>query len=157
MQIGHVTQAAAWQANCVVNYRNFLFHDLDNVFLGTSASATNRAENGTIHVAKNFISNTNHSPAVTLTNCLLIAVTNNLRFNTGSNNETNQNDTGIFQTAGSGARYLASSSPYRNIGTTNINASLLAELKRRTTYPADPFEQRCQHRQDAESAGSKGH
>src|SRR5207249_8475052 len=133
-QIGNVDRAVAWQANTAVNYRNFLFHDVLNAFYATSASATNRAENGTVHIAQNFIVNTNYSPALTLTNCLLIAVTNNLKYNAGSNNQTNGSDSGIFQTVGSGARYLVANSPYRDAGTTTINATLLADLRRRTTY-----------------------
>ncbi|HWD92518.1 MAG TPA: LamG-like jellyroll fold domain-containing protein [Verrucomicrobiae bacterium] len=44
-------------------------------------------------------------------------------------------NTGIFQAAGGGSYYLATNSPYRNIGTTNLNSTLLTELRRKTTYP----------------------
>ena len=36
---------------------------------------------------------------------------------------------------GGGARYLAENSPFRGAGTTNIAPALLAELRRKTTYP----------------------
>lgn len=42
---------------------------------------------------------------------------------------------GIFQTAGAGFHYLASNSPYRNAGTTNLPADLLQSLRQRTTHP----------------------
>jgi hypothetical protein len=41
----------------------------------------------------------------------------------------------IFQTVGAGSYYLATNSPYRNAGTTNITSSLLTELRQKTTYP----------------------
>src|SRR5204863_9575323 len=133
-QIGNVDRGFAFQNNTSVDYRNFLLHNVTYAFYGAfSATQTNRVENGTFHVAQNFVNSTNYSPTLNLTNCLLIAVTNNLKFNSGSNNQTNQSDAGVFQTAGSGARYLANST-YRNIGTTNLSTNLLAELKRRTTY-----------------------
>jgi hypothetical protein len=69
-----------------------------------------------------------------LTNSLLVAVTNLGSF-IGGYNATNSDPTGIFQTVGGGAHYLAANSPYRNAGTTNISPSLLTELKRLTTFP----------------------
>ena len=42
---------------------------------------------------------------------------------------------GAFQSAGGGHYYLASNSPYRDIGTSSINPDLLADLESRTTYP----------------------
>ncbi len=44
-------------------------------------------------------------------------------------------DTGIFQTVGAAGHYLAVGSPYRNAGMTNLNATLLASLRQKTTYP----------------------
>ena len=41
----------------------------------------------------------------------------------------------VFQTVGAGGFYLQNGSPYRNTGTTNINAALTADLKTLTTYP----------------------
>jgi hypothetical protein len=42
---------------------------------------------------------------------------------------------GVFQSVGAGNFYLATSSPYRNAGTTNITPALLTNLWQRTTYP----------------------
>jgi len=41
---------------------------------------------------------------------------------------------GVFQTVGAGGFYLADGA-YREAGTTNIDAALAADLKRKTTYP----------------------
>ncbi|MCS7338796.1 MAG: Ig-like domain-containing protein, partial [Verrucomicrobiae bacterium] len=40
-----------------------------------------------------------------------------------------------FQTVGGGAHYLVDAAGFRNVGTTNINPALLAELRNKTTYP----------------------
>ena len=45
---------------------------------------------------------------------------------------TNSN---VFQTVGGGHYYLAANSIYRNIGTTNIESSVLADIGTKTTYP----------------------
>src|SRR5207247_3566698 len=54
---------------------------------------------------------------------------------TGSWNATNSSASTTFQTIGAASHYLTANSPYRNAGTTNISASLLADLKKLTTYP----------------------
>jgi len=41
---------------------------------------------------------------------------------------------GVFQTGANAGYYLASDSPYRNVGTTDIDSDLLAELQTMTTY-----------------------
>src|SRR4030095_15346691 len=42
---------------------------------------------------------------------------------------------GVFETVGAGAYYLATNSPYRDAGTTNIDATLRKAVQKRTTYP----------------------
>ena len=69
---------------------------------------------------------------------LLIAVTNgatSANYVGGSDVKVSASDTGIFQTVGAGARYLAQNSPYRGNGVASINSNLLKELKQRTTWP----------------------
>jgi hypothetical protein len=71
-----------------------------------------------------------------LTNCLLVGVTNwgsDFTFTTNSTLYYSTDPGGIFQTVGAGAHYLANS--ITNRGTTNISASLLAALRKKTTYP----------------------
>lgn len=50
-------------------------------------------------------------------------------------NGTNAGGSGVFQAVGGGAHYLAAGSAYRNAGTTELDAALLASLRRKTTYP----------------------
>ena len=76
-----------------------------------------------------------------LTNCLLVAVDS---IGTVPNIFTNavvqlSSSVGVFQTVGTGAHYLANNSPYRNVGTTSIDADLLADLGKKTTYPPIVF------------------
>ena len=113
-----------------VNVRNVLFHDMKQV---TTSGGTNALEQITCHRV-GILKGTGAGGLVSVTNSMLICVTNGLSF-VGENVVTNLSDSGLFQTAGYGQRYLAASSPYRNAGTTNINATLLAALRQRTTYP----------------------
>jgi len=69
-----------------------------------------------------------------LTNCLLSAVTN-LGSCTTQNVAVVASGSGVFQPLGAANYYLAANSPYRDAGTTNINAILLAQLRQKTTYP----------------------
>lgn len=111
-----------------VQGRNLLIHDGLSGFRGDSNSS-NWLEHLTVHRVKDF----NSGGAIFLTNSLLISVTNSLTY-TGANNVTNLDDTGFFQTIGAAAHYLASGSTNRDAGTTNINSTLLVDLKKRTTY-----------------------
>jgi hypothetical protein len=74
--------------------------------------------------------------SIALTNCLLTGVASMGDPTYVTNHvvslSTNLN---VFQTVGAGSYYLATNSPYRNAGTTNIDPTLLASLKTRTTYP----------------------
>jgi hypothetical protein len=77
-----------------------------------------------------------------LTNSLIVAATNGWgQFESVQGSVTTNrtayftNDPGgIFQTVGAGSHYLAHTN-YRNAGTTNLNADLLAALRIKTTYP----------------------
>ena len=92
------------------------------------------AENVTAHCCTNLM--TDLTSIIRLTNCLFACVggwqcatilTNNSVFLAS--------DSGVFQTAGAAGHYLASDSPYRNVGTTNISPDLLADLRHKTTCP----------------------
>jgi hypothetical protein len=89
----------------------------------------------TLHNIQNLYSYNASPPTRLFTNSLVVSVTNYATYS-GVNNQTLTTDTGVFQSVGAGYHYLASGSAYRNIGTTNnVGASLLADLKKRTTYP----------------------
>ena len=68
---------------------------------------------------QNYFTDTGTTDQVWTTQCVLIS----------------NSSSGIFQTVGGGSYYLTNGSPYRNAGTTNIDATLLAELRQKTTYP----------------------
>lgn len=115
--------------NGLIRLRNLLIHDSEYAIGAGTTADKNRYENVTFH----RINVLRSSGSASLTNCLLIAVTNGLTY-IGTNNQVSSSETGIFQTAGYGARYLATNG-YRNAGTTNINPALLSALRERTTYP----------------------
>jgi hypothetical protein len=117
-----------------VTCRNFLFCDLERDGTIISGTPTNRSEHGTLHRVANFRATASTNGLFTLTNCLLISVTNQLIYE-GANVVHSLDDTGFFQTVGAGAHYLASGSTNRNAGTTNINPELLVNLGKLTTYP----------------------
>jgi hypothetical protein len=97
--------------------------------LGSGVSAA--GEHVTIHGANRVVYPSNR---LTLTNSLLISVTNWTYSFAGAHNATNPSSA-VFEPIGAGHHYLAAGSPYRNAGTTNLSAGLLAELRQRTTYP----------------------
>ncbi len=71
-----------------------------------------------------------------MANCLFACVTNwQCATTTDPNSTVLYSDSGVFQTVGGGAHYLAGFSPYRSTGTTNIDSNLLSDLQQSTTYP----------------------
>ena len=116
-----------------LNIENVLMYNVAGTVLSL-VSANCIAQNLTVHNANTFFYCGPYS-SLCMTNSLLIACTNLGSSFNGVYNYTNISDTGIFQTAGAGSHYLATNSPYRNAGTTNIDPQLLADLQTKTTYP----------------------
>ena len=87
--------------------------------------------NCTIHNVGNLTS----QYGLAMTNCLVVGGDTNYCGIVGVSNVFLSSDAGVFQMVGAGANYLAANSPYRNAGTTNIDPTLLAALKQKTTYP----------------------
>ncbi len=116
--------------NTAFALRNALFNNVLTNFTG--GSSTGSVEQVTVDTA-NWLNN-NIGTNLCLTNCLLVAVTNAGSFSSNSVYSV-ASPSGIFQSIGAGTHYLAANSPYRNVGTTNINPILLAQLTNRTTYP----------------------
>jgi len=133
-QIGKSQNAVGLVAGSAADCRNFLIYDLTSRAFPITGSVTNHSEHGTFHRVPYYRQTTNASSPFTLTNSLLISVTNNVLY-TGANVVESISDTGFFQTVGASSHYLASGSTNRDAGTTNINPTLLADLKKRTTYP----------------------
>ena len=130
-----------------VSCRNVLFSNLKTNFnFLTYGSAS--AENATFSTSAYLGSSIYAGQSLVLTNCILANVTNlaggglslagafNGFFNTTSfgNNPSSVTED-PFQTAAAGFFYLRESSSFRNLGTTNLNATLRADLTKRTTYP----------------------
>jgi hypothetical protein len=116
-----------------INARNILIHNAA-VAAFSGSNTTVNAEHITAHEVVSLVSFSGSS-ALQLTNSLLVQVTNWGDAFTGVSNATNSTGSGVFQAVGCGFHYLDTNSIYRHAGTTNINASLLADLKRKTTYP----------------------
>lgn len=110
---------------------NALIYDCGRAFRGDHINIV--AEQITAHKITNFWSH-GTSSSLSLTNSLLISVTNGSSYS-GANNYTNLDEAGIFQTVGAAAHYLNTNSSHRNLGTTNIGTKLLGEIRKRTTYP----------------------
>jgi RHS repeat-associated protein len=119
--------------NAEVAVRNALMARVLTNFSGSSS--TGRVEHLTSDKASQI--NANVDVSLFITNSLFVLATNVSSF-TGANCSTSSAVTGIFTNVGAGSYYLVSGSPYRNAGTTNISAALLADLKKLTTYPP-PF------------------
>jgi Mg-chelatase subunit ChlD len=115
-----------------VSLRNALFDDVYWCFTGSSGTA--RVEHLTVDTFdKNY--GPPNSINLSMTNSLIVG-TGLLRTFTSVNNVTNNTGSGgIFESVGSGYRYLVANSTNRNAGSTNINSDLLKDLKRMTTYP----------------------
>jgi hypothetical protein len=99
---------------------------------------TVHAENVTIDGADPFGMTGPGSATVNFTNSIVVAVTNlgdDVIVVTNNSLIDTNIISGLFQTVGAASYYLADQSPYRDIGTTNINSTLLAGLRKKTTYP----------------------
>jgi hypothetical protein len=121
----------------VAQMDNVLMYDIGTNFQGISYQV--KATHMTLHQCGTLTADL-YYPAystVALTNSLLVGVTNAGDVVVTTNTTVSPADDGtVFQTVGAGAHYLAANSPYRNAGTTNgLSSTLLADLKKRTTYP----------------------
>jgi hypothetical protein len=115
-----------WYANLIL--RNVLVYDSTNIL--AAGSSTLRGEHLTLRQATYL--NSGYYSTVYLTNSLLAQIYSAGTYYGLSNAVVGA---GAFQTVGVGAHYLAANSPYRNAGSLAINATLLADLRQRTTCP----------------------
>src|SRR5262249_35568027 len=92
----------------------------------------------------NFCQSEQGMLGVALTNCLLTAAGGLAGEDTFTTNPPTpildhtarlSSAAGVFQVVGAGSYYLADQSTNRNAGTTNVDATLLADLQKKTTYP----------------------
>jgi len=89
------------------------------------------------HVTADQVTTFFDSPDTTgkLTNSILTGVSNIGGISTLVNCTTNSSSAGFYQTVGAAGYYLCDGSTNRDAGTTNINSTLLTELRSKTTYP----------------------
>jgi hypothetical protein len=69
-----------------------------------------------------------------MTNCILTAVADTNGMD-GAMNAVLTDSTGVYQTVGAGAYYLAAGSPWRDAGATNVSAAMAMSLAQSTTEP----------------------
>ena len=112
-----------------VNLRNVLFHNVDRVLAGTTATVN--AQHVTAHVGTHF--NYNNAATLSFVNSLVVQVTTLGTTQSGFAPDTAGSGAGIFQTVSGGNHYLAPGGPYRNTGTSSIESTLATELKTMTT------------------------
>jgi hypothetical protein len=112
---------------------NALFYDIGTLFLGDESAFS--GTHVTVHKCTRFADDWGNT-AFTGTNSLFINATDwgGIPHTLASSFEGT--DDSVFQTNGAAAHYLAAGSPHRNAGTTvGISSTLLADLKKRTTFP----------------------
>lgn len=119
-----------------VTLRNGLVYNCAHLMDG-AYNGTVRGEHVTCDaIGPYIVNNYGTGGALWLTNSLLVNISGlslGLSGGGGANNVTNSSASAVFQTVGAGAHYLLQ--PYQNLGTTNINATLLTDLRLRTTFP----------------------
>lgn len=114
--------------------RNGLFGNVVTNFHSTATNTvTGHCEHLTVDSAAAFTGATNLT--LDVTNSLLVAVSTNYGTWSGSGNATASSATGLFEKVGAGAYYLASGSPHRDAGVTNISYALSADFYQCSTYP----------------------
>lgn len=118
--------------NATSAVRNGLFYNFGTSFTGSNSTA--RCEQLTLDAGTALNGNASFL-VITLTNSLLTAVTSSTGYTNGNQVNILSSASGVYQTVGAGAHYLAAGSPYRTGGATTINTQLAAQLRKLTTYP----------------------
>ncbi len=142
-----ICRYAAQFSGSAAYLRNVLFANIRTNFVNLAAPVVD-LQNVTFNNVTSLASIASGSPDFYLTNCILANVTNagvslssfagdfNGFYNSPEfGNDTLTNTVSPFQTVGGGNYYLATNSPDRNAGTTNIDLTLVADLATKTTYP----------------------
>lgn len=112
--------------------RNILISACDTAITAYYVGSVD-AENLTVDRCGTFLYDANSLSAY-VTNSIFTSVTNVAGTVQLVNSHWETNGSVLYQTAGAGNYYLATNT-YRNYGTTNINAVLLADLRQKTTFP----------------------
>ncbi len=120
--------------SATLNLRNALMAGTAGAFacFYNLSSATLNVQHLTAHNASYL----NYNPAsstLQLVNSLVVAVANTSGYTDGGGNQVVASASGVFQSVGGGAHYLAAGSPHRNAGISGLDSTLAAELKNLTT------------------------
>jgi hypothetical protein len=133
--------AIATEAAYKVGAENVLFSGCSNIFAGHGSEIVD-AENVTADSCLEFaMTNSWWGPCTYsggITNSILTSCDHTTSLFSTQDTVIASSGSGIYQTVGAGGYYLATSSPYVNAGTANIDPALLADLRTKTTYP--PFD-----------------
>ncbi len=109
---------------------NNLFYSVSNVVYGQNFRFHGR--HLTVDQCTSLTGDTQTNGTVTLTNSLLVHMTNWGVSPSITTNLVVRTSNSPFQAVGAGSHYLTA---YRNLGTTNIPVDLLKDLRKMTTYP----------------------
>jgi hypothetical protein len=113
--------------------RNALIHNTGTAFSGCNFQGT--IEHLTLNgCAVQLGYSSSGASSLVLTNSLLVSVNSQGNVSVTKSYCAEPTGGGVFQTVGKGAHYLPAGSPYRNVGTPDINPFLATELRRLTTY-----------------------
>jgi hypothetical protein len=117
--------------------RNVLFSGvMTNIY--SSLAVTGALEHVTFNRA-NFLAATATNSLLLMTNSLIYSVTNYGPFSWLTNQVAVVGGSSPFTNVGSGWHYLPTNSPYLNVGTTNISASLRQDFAQTTTQRPEIF------------------
>jgi hypothetical protein len=116
--------------SATLSARNVLIQGANTWALASVSGGIIIGEHLTLHQINKVLD----SGTLALTNSLLVSITNAGATFSGGYNATNSGGS-VFQSFAAGGHYLANASPYRNVGTTNLSAGLLTQLRQRTTHP----------------------
>ena len=121
---------------------NGLFHQVTRAFSYSGGSKI-IGQHLTVDQAGDFFYPTGSNPTPDLLNSLIVAVTNSLGFNPNdaayASDRVLSSGAGVFESVLEGGHYLPADSPYKNAAIATVDATLLADLKKRTTDAPIPL------------------
>ena len=133
-QFVHCTSGVWSDVAATIKLQNALMYDIGGTAI-TGDAWISVAENLTASTCKELTHYASSAATFKGTNCLLVNVTNAGNATLATNFTVRASGSSVLQTVGAGSAYLATNSSYRDIGTTNITAQLLRDLRKLTTYP----------------------
>lgn len=118
-----------------MNVFNALFYTNQTLTYFNSSGGTVRGQHWTVDIAGTFAYSVSGTVSIYLTNSIVAALSAWGYTPTLVATTTNASGSGLFQTVGAGAHYLAANSADRNAGSVGLTTAQLRELATKTTYP----------------------